>query len=41
MLAFKPNEKFSTTHHAKGNSIASPTQTVVGKSKTNRLITEN
>jgi len=41
MLAFKPNEKFSTTHHAEENSMASPTQTVVDKGKSNPLITES
>jgi len=30
-LAFKPNGKFSTTHRTEGNSMASLTQTVVGK----------
>ena len=37
-LAFKPNENSSITHHAKGNSMTSPTQTVVGKGKPNPLI---
>ena len=36
MLAFKS----STTHHAEGNSMASPTQTVVGKGTSNLLIAE-
>ena len=31
MLAFKTQHKSSTTHHAEGNSMASLTQTVVGK----------
>jgi len=39
-LAFKSNEKTSTTHYAKGNIIATPTQTVVGKGIPNSLITE-
>ena len=38
MLAFKPNEKPSTTHHAEGNSMV--TQTVVGKGKINPLIVD-
>jgi len=37
-MAFKPNIKFSTTHHAGGNSMASSTQTVVGNGKSNLLI---
>ena len=40
-LAFKPNEKSSTTHHAEGNSMASPTQMLVGKSIPNTLIAED
>jgi len=39
-LAFKPNEKFLITHLADGNSMASPTQTVVGKNTPNPLIAE-
>ena len=38
--AFKPNKKSSTTHHAEGNRMASPTQTVVGKDIPNPLIVE-
>jgi len=34
------NEKSSTTHHAEGNRMASPTQTVVGKDIPNPLIIE-
>ena len=41
MLTFKPNEKSSTTHYAEGNSMGSPTQTVVSKSKPNPLIAED
>jgi len=40
-LAFKPNENSSTTHHAEGNNMASPTQTVVSKDKPNPLIAED
>jgi len=40
-LAFKPNIKFSTTHYAEGNSMASPIQRVVGKGKLNPLIAED
>jgi len=40
-LASKPNKKSSTTHHAEGNSVASPTQTVVGKGTPNPLIVED
>jgi len=40
MLTFKLNIKSSITHHVEGNSMASPTQTVVGKGKPNPLITE-
>ena len=40
-LAFKPNENFSRTHHAKRNSMACPTQTVVGKGISNPLIDES
>ena len=36
-----PTENFSIIHHAKGNNMASPTQTVVVKGKLNPLITEN
>jgi len=39
-LAFKTNEKFSTTHHAEGNNMASLTQTVVDKGILNSLIAE-
>ena len=39
-LAFKPNRKSSITHHAERNSMASPTQVVIGKGKPNSLITE-
>jgi len=37
-LAFKSNEKSSTTHHAEGNSMANPTEMVVGKDMPNPLI---
>jgi len=37
-LAFKPNEKSSITHHAERNSMASSTQTVIGKGIPNLLI---
>jgi len=40
-LAIKPNEKFATTHHAEKNSMASSTQTVIGKDKPNPLVAEN
>ena len=40
-MASKPNIKSSTTHHAEGNSMASPTQTVVGKSISNLLTVED
>ena len=40
MLAFKPNINLRQTHHAEGNSMASPTQTVVGKGTSNPLIAE-
>ena len=40
-LAFKPNAKLSTTHHAEGNSMASPTQTIVSKGLSNSLIAED
>jgi len=40
MLAFKPNKKSSTTHRAEINSMASQTQTVVDKGKSNSLIIE-
>ena len=39
-MAFKSNIKSSITHHADGNSMASPIQTAVGKVKPNLLITE-
>jgi len=35
-----PTKKFSTTHHAEGNSMASPSQMVVGKGTSNPLIVE-
>jgi len=38
--AFKPNEKSSTTHHAEGNNMASPTQTAIGKVIPNLLISK-
>jgi len=41
MLALKSNEKSSTTHHAEGNSMTSPTQMVVGKGLSNLLIAED
>ena len=40
-MASKPNIKSSTTHHAEGNSLASPTQTVVGKGIPNPLTAED
>jgi len=40
-LALKPNEKSSITHHIEKNSMASQTQTIVGKGKPNLLIAEN
>ena len=40
-MAFKSNKKFSITYHAEGNSMASPTQTVVGKGIPNLLIDED
>jgi len=40
-FAYKPNEKSSTAHHAEGNSMASPTQIVVGKGTLNPLIVED
>ena len=40
-MASKPNIKSSTTHHADGNSMASPTQTVVGKGISNQLTAED
>ena len=40
-LAFKPNEKSSITHHADRNSMASPTQMLVGKGIPDLLITED
>ena len=39
-LVFEPNENFSIIHHAEGNNMASPTQTVVGKGISNPLIVE-
>jgi len=39
-LAFKPNEKSSTTQQAEENSMTSPTQTVLGKGIPNPLIAE-
>jgi len=36
-----PMQKLRTTHHAEGNSMASPTQTAVGKGKPNLLIADN
>jgi len=33
-----PNIKSSITHHAEGNSMASPTQMIVGKGTPNPLI---
>ena len=41
MLAFKINAKSSTTRLAERNSMISPTQMVVGKDKSNPLITED
>ena len=41
LVFFKPNEKFSTTHHAEGNSMARPTQMAVGKGKQNLLIAKD
>jgi len=41
MLAFKPNKIFMITHHAKRNSMASPTQIVVGKGILNLLIAKS
>jgi len=40
-LAFKPNGKSSTTHHAERNSMASLTQMIVGKGMSNSLIVED
>jgi len=40
-LASKPNIKSSITHHAEANSMASPTQTVVGKGISNLLTAED
>jgi len=40
-LAFKSNEKSLTAYHAEGNSMASPTQAIVGKGKPNPLIDED
>ena len=40
-MTFRPNIKSSTTHHVEGNSMASPTQTVVGKDVPNLLIAED
>jgi len=39
-LAFKSSEKSLTTHHVEGNSMASPTQMVVGKDIPYSLIAE-
>ena len=39
-VAFKSNEKSSTTHHTEVNSMTSPTQTVVGKDILNPLMAE-
>jgi len=39
-LAFKSNEKSSTTHHVEGNNMTSLTQTVVGKGIPNPLKAE-
>ena len=36
-----PMKKFSITHHAEGNSMASPAQIVVGKGISNPLTTED
>jgi len=41
ILAFKPNIKPLTTHYAKVNGMASPTQTIVNKGKPNPLIAED
>jgi len=41
MLALEAQQKSSTTHHAEGNSIASPTQTIVGKGIPNPLTAED
>jgi len=40
-LALKSNEKSLTTHHTEKNSMASPTQMVVGKGIPNLLIVED
>jgi len=40
-LASKTNIKSSTTHHAEENSMASPTQMVVGKGIPNPLTAED
>jgi len=40
-LAFKSNGKSLTTHHAEGNSMTSPTQTVVGRDVPNQLIAKS
>jgi len=39
-LALKPNRKSSITYRGKGNSMASPTQTVAGKGIPTSLIAE-
>ena len=39
-MALKSNRKISITHHAEGNSVASPTQMVVGKGIPNPLTAE-
>ena len=41
MLALKAQHKSSRTHHAEGNSMASPTQMVVGKGISNLLTAED
>ena len=40
-IGFWAQRKSSTTHHTERNIMASPTQTVVGKGKTNLLIAED
>ena len=40
-MASKPNINSSTTYHAEGNSMASSTQTVVGKGIPNPLTAED
>ena len=39
-VGFQVQHKSSITHHAEGNSMASPTQTVAGKGTPNPLIAE-